>query len=193
MVPDRLWSIQNVSLGDVRSHLPALPAARQSIIYKCGELRAGGNSICLCLTGVLLWPPKRPPLDIMRTLSWCVSYRRLSPQFQFSLSAAALGIYHYGSTPPIRIVLLVSHNSTHQTRVISLQNKWQNRSRGHLRTHSLSSSPLLSTEFHNVLGRDSNKRSALQQTGALATNIRLVQTYLRVTTLRNASPHVCTL
>ncbi len=25
-----------------------------------GELQAGGNSICLCLTGVLLWPPRRP-------------------------------------------------------------------------------------------------------------------------------------
>ncbi len=33
----------------------------------------------------------------MHKLSWFVSYRRISPQFQFSLSAAALGIYLYGS------------------------------------------------------------------------------------------------
>jgi hypothetical protein len=26
-----------------------------------GKLQAGGNSICLCFTGVLLWPPRRPP------------------------------------------------------------------------------------------------------------------------------------
>ncbi len=36
-------------------------------------------------------------LDSMRTLSWFVSYRRLSPQFQFSLSAAALGMYLCGT------------------------------------------------------------------------------------------------
>jgi hypothetical protein len=47
-------TIQNVSLGAVRSHLPTRLDAMQSFIYKCGELQAAGNSICLCLTGVLL-------------------------------------------------------------------------------------------------------------------------------------------
>ncbi len=32
---------------------------RSSVISE--ELQAGGNSICLCLTGVLLWPPKQNP------------------------------------------------------------------------------------------------------------------------------------
>ncbi len=26
-----------------------------------GKMQIGGNSICLCLTGVLLWPHRRPP------------------------------------------------------------------------------------------------------------------------------------
>ncbi len=45
------------------------------------------------MTGALLWPPQKATLDSMRTLSWSVSYRHLSPQFQFSLSAVTLGIY----------------------------------------------------------------------------------------------------
>ncbi len=39
---------------------------------------------------------RRKPLDSMRTFSWFVSYPRLSPQFQFSLFAAALGMYLCG-------------------------------------------------------------------------------------------------
>jgi hypothetical protein len=45
-----------------------------------------------------LLTPHKATLDSMHTLSWSVSYRRLSPQFQFSLSVAALGIYLYGAT-----------------------------------------------------------------------------------------------
>jgi hypothetical protein len=37
--------------------------------------------------------PQKATLDSMRTPSWFVSYRRLSPQFQLSLSAVTLGIY----------------------------------------------------------------------------------------------------
>ncbi len=40
-----------------------------------------------------LMTPQKTILDSLRTLSWLVSYRRLSPQFQFSLSAVTLGIY----------------------------------------------------------------------------------------------------
>ncbi len=47
-------------------------------------------SIYLCLTGELLWPPQKATLDSLRTLSWYVSYRRLSSQFQFSLSLVTL-------------------------------------------------------------------------------------------------------
>ncbi len=40
------------------------------------------------------YDPPEGHLDSMRTLSWFVSsYRRLSPPFQFSLSAVTLGIY----------------------------------------------------------------------------------------------------
>jgi hypothetical protein len=56
-----------------------------------GELQAGGNSICLCLTGVLLWPPQKATLDSLRTLSWFISSRWLTPEFQHSLSAVNLG------------------------------------------------------------------------------------------------------
>jgi len=46
-----------------------------------------------------LMTPQKATLDSMHTLSWFISYRRLSPQFQFSLSAAALGMYLYGPLP----------------------------------------------------------------------------------------------
>ena len=45
--------------------------------------------------------PQKATLDSMCTLLWLVSYRRLLPQFKFSLSAAALGIYLYGHMNPI--------------------------------------------------------------------------------------------
>jgi hypothetical protein len=39
--------------------------------------------------------PQKAALDSMRTLSGFVFYQRLSPQFQFSLSATDLGMYFY--------------------------------------------------------------------------------------------------
>ncbi len=65
------------------------PAGRSSFIS--GELKDGWDSICLWLTGALSWPPQNATLDSKRTFSWFVSYRRLSAQFQFSLSADTLG------------------------------------------------------------------------------------------------------
>ncbi len=65
-------------------------------------LQAGGNSICLCLTGVLLWPPpQKANLDSLRTLSWIISYWRLALIFQHSLSAVTRGIYLGGSPSTI--------------------------------------------------------------------------------------------
>jgi hypothetical protein len=43
--------------------------------------------------------PQNATLDSKRTLSLFVSYRRLSTQFQFSLSPAALDRYLYGAQP----------------------------------------------------------------------------------------------
>ncbi len=60
MVPDRLWYRTDCAVRTVHSHVPARPDARQ-IFSLSGELQTGGNSICLCVFGVLLWPPKRPP------------------------------------------------------------------------------------------------------------------------------------
>ncbi len=101
MVPDRLFyrtdcDVQGLS---VLMYWPGQLPARASIIS--GELQAGGNSICLCLTGVLLCmtppPPRRPPwIACVHFRERFVSYRRLSPLFQFSLSAAALCIQLYG-------------------------------------------------------------------------------------------------
>jgi hypothetical protein len=47
-------TVQTVLLGAVHSQVPARPAAWQ--IFNCfmWELQAGGNGICLCLSGVLL-------------------------------------------------------------------------------------------------------------------------------------------
>jgi hypothetical protein len=73
---------------------PSQLPGRVSVIS--GQLQARGNSICLCLTGVLLcMTPQKATLDSMCTLLWLVrvSYQSLSPQFQFSLSATALGKY----------------------------------------------------------------------------------------------------
>jgi hypothetical protein len=45
---------------------------------------------------------QRATMDSKRTLLRFVSYCRLSPQFQFSLSAAALGMYLYGEVPLLK-------------------------------------------------------------------------------------------
>ncbi len=66
--------------------------ARADLHLLVGKWSLGRDSACLCLTGALLRPQKAS-LDIMSSLYWFVSYRRLSPQFQFSLSAVTLGIY----------------------------------------------------------------------------------------------------
>jgi hypothetical protein len=54
-------AVQSVLLGTVHSHVyrsGQLPS-RSSAIN--GELQAGRNIICSVLTGVTLWPPRRPP------------------------------------------------------------------------------------------------------------------------------------
>ncbi len=49
-----LYTVQTVLSGAVCSHITARPAARQSFsLVLSGELKAGGNSICSCLTEVL--------------------------------------------------------------------------------------------------------------------------------------------
>ncbi len=59
----RLWYRTDCVVGGVRSHVPARPAARQSFSCKWGA--AGwGESMYLCLTGVLLWLPRRPPWTV---------------------------------------------------------------------------------------------------------------------------------
>jgi hypothetical protein len=71
-----------------------------------GSCRLGGNSICLFVAGVLLWPPRRPPQTA------CVHFRDSYPDVsQFSLSAAVLGIYLYGlfSKCPPRPILQQAH------------------------------------------------------------------------------------
>ncbi len=57
LVPDRLCYSTDCVVRGCPFYVLPWPAARQ--IFS-GKLQAGGNSICLCLTGVLLWPPKRP-------------------------------------------------------------------------------------------------------------------------------------
>ncbi len=79
-----------VLLGAVRSHVPARLAAMQAVLQlQVGSCRLGGTVPCLCLTGVLLWPPEGHP---GQPLSWFESYRRLSPKFQFSLFCFTLSI-----------------------------------------------------------------------------------------------------
>jgi hypothetical protein len=53
----------------------------------------------------LTWVLEKANLDSLRTLSCFVFYRRLSPQFQFSLPAAALGLLlNAGCNPMIACV-----------------------------------------------------------------------------------------
>jgi hypothetical protein len=64
---------------------------RSSVIS--GEMQPGGNSICLCLTGVLLWSPKRPPWTawIHFPDSYPIDILHLS--FNFLCLLVTLGIY----------------------------------------------------------------------------------------------------
>jgi hypothetical protein len=50
-----------------------------------------------------LMTPQNDILDSMRTRSCFVSYLRLSPPFQFSLSAAALDMYLYDCAPTCKL------------------------------------------------------------------------------------------
>jgi hypothetical protein len=74
---------------------------RASVIS--GDLQAGGNSICLCLTGVLLLPSRRQPWTLACVVCTTVHFRDSYPidvshlSFNFSLSAVSLGIYLCGS------------------------------------------------------------------------------------------------
>ncbi len=62
-------------------------------------------------------PTRNATLESMRTLSWFVSYRRLSPQFQFSLSPAALDMYLYDCICPAALQL----STTSETAVGTLE------------------------------------------------------------------------
>ncbi len=82
-----MWLVQNVVVRDcpmsILVYRPGLLPGRSSVISE--ELQAGGNSICLYLTGMLLRPspppPRRPPVIHI--------FRR----FQHSLSAVIRDIY----------------------------------------------------------------------------------------------------
>jgi hypothetical protein len=62
-----------------------------------GGLKAGGKAYvhCSCQTGALFWPPRMPPWTA--SVHFCnkypLLYRRLSSQFQFSLSSVVLDMY----------------------------------------------------------------------------------------------------
>ncbi len=89
-VPDRLWfcppsaakpvieSKYNLRPGPADLHLLVESWSLQGIAYIYVWLEA-------------LMTPQNATLDSLRTLSWFVSYRRLSSQFQFSVSAVTLG------------------------------------------------------------------------------------------------------
>ncbi len=62
MVLDRLWYRTNcVVRGCPSSTGPGQQPGRSSVINGSGSSRLGGIGICLCLTGALLWPPRRHP------------------------------------------------------------------------------------------------------------------------------------
>jgi hypothetical protein len=86
------YRVQTELLGAVRSHVPARPASRQSFSYKWG-VAGWGELYMFMFDWSALMTPHKATLDSLRTLSRFVSYRRLSPKFQFSRSAVTLGIY----------------------------------------------------------------------------------------------------
>ncbi len=81
-------TVQTVLLGGVRSHVLARPAGRASVIS--GELQAGGNSTCLCLTGVLLWPPEAHPGQHAYTFGIRILSTTLSSFSIFSLCCCSM-------------------------------------------------------------------------------------------------------
>jgi hypothetical protein len=49
-----------------RDRCPRAAAARPGwFSFISGEMKTGGDSICLCLIGVLLWPPQKAALDMI--------------------------------------------------------------------------------------------------------------------------------
>ncbi len=75
-------TVQNVFLGAACSHVPARPAARQSFIFKWGA-PGWGKQYMFIFDWSSLFNPQKATLDSLRTLSWYVSYRRLSHKFNF--------------------------------------------------------------------------------------------------------------
>ncbi len=63
-------------------------------------MQAGGYTCSICLYLIEVTPQKAT-LNSMRILSWCVTYRSLSPQLKFSLSAVTLVIYLGGRDSPL--------------------------------------------------------------------------------------------
>jgi hypothetical protein len=94
MVPDKLWyRIQTVLLGAIGSHV--LPG-RGSVM--CGELQAGGKSICY----VLLECSYDSTEGHHGQHAYTFVIRILKTSlYSVSLSAAALGIYLYGADSPL--------------------------------------------------------------------------------------------
>ncbi len=78
-----------------------LGPGRSSVIS--GELKAGGDSICLCLTGALLWPPQKATLDSKHTLSWFVP--------SLSMSLTSVSMYLYGNEKCLKLLLEVCNIS----------------------------------------------------------------------------------
>ncbi len=72
------------------------PAARQVFSYTWGAAGWGGWHMFMFDWSALMIPQKAT-LVCLLTLSWFVSYQRLTPKFQHSLSDVTLGIYLDGS------------------------------------------------------------------------------------------------
>jgi hypothetical protein len=84
--------------------LPGYPVQNSStweLPFLRGGCRQGRNSIWFCVNGM----PQKETLDKAAYTCLLVSYRRLSAQFQFSLSADTLGYLsqwsHLPSSPPV--------------------------------------------------------------------------------------------
>ncbi len=88
-VPDRLWYCPPSAAKPVIESKYKLRSGLADLHFWWGAEVCGGYHIFMSDWRALMTPQKAT-LDSLRTLSWFVSYRRLSSQFQFSLSAITL-------------------------------------------------------------------------------------------------------